>query len=130
MLVSQLTKLTLDIQGFRVGRIQGDTSRITVDIVPDRRNLFFCSRCGSAAKYRDTLTNRYFRHVPLWGIPVWLRCRPREFGAGIAGSELSIFPGALTNIGSQRFLPTSLLRGPGYCLGNMWRSFLVAPGAP
>lgn len=100
MLVSQLTKLTLDIQGFRVGRVQGDTSGITVDIAPDRRHLLFCSRRGSAAKYRDTLTSRYFRHVPLWGIPVWLRYSPRRVRCGHCGVKVEYFP---WSTGKHRF---------------------------
>jgi hypothetical protein len=40
MLVSQLIKSTLDIQGFRVSQVQGDTNKIiVVDIVPDRCHL-------------------------------------------------------------------------------------------
>lgn len=100
MLVSQLIKSTLDIQGFRVSQVQGDTQKIIVDIVPDRRHLLFCSSCGSASRYRDTLPVRHYRHVPIWGIPVWLRYSPRRVRCEHCGIKVEYFP---WSTGKRRF---------------------------
>lgn len=92
MLVSQLIKSTLDIQGFRIRQVQGDTTRIDVDIVSDKRHTIFCNCCGCAARYRDTLPTRFFRHVPLWGIPVWLRYAPQRVHCKHCGIKVEYLP--------------------------------------
>ncbi len=54
--------------------------------MPDRRFAPRCGVCGEPAAYRDTRPLRRFRHVPLWGIAVWLIYRPRRVACGRCGS--------------------------------------------
>lgn len=69
---------TLSLQGFRIDSVMGHPFGIMIQIVPDRRFLPRCGRCGHPGKYRDTRPERKFRHVPLWGIPVLLFYSPRR----------------------------------------------------
>ena len=78
MLVESLIRKTVGLQGFKVVAVSGDTAGLVVDISADRRYKPLCSRCGEPGQYRDTRAARMFRHVPLWGIPVSFRYRPRR----------------------------------------------------
>ena len=72
MRIETLVKETLDLEGFRVGRVEGGTDEIVVRIVAAGRYAPRCGECGEKAKYRDKRRERRYRHVPLWGIPVTL----------------------------------------------------------
>ncbi len=78
MLVEQLIKKTIDMQGFRVKSEKKDSEIIIAELIPDRRFAPRCGRCGSPGPYRDQRPVRTFRHVPLWGFPVTLRYKPRR----------------------------------------------------
>lgn len=78
MLVERLLKATVELQGFRVDKVTGDTSGLVGALTPDRRYKPRCGRCGEPARYRDTRRVRLFRHVPIWGISVSLRYAPRR----------------------------------------------------
>jgi len=78
MLVESLVKETMELQGFRVTTVTGDTAGLAVQLAPDRRFSPRCGVCGQVGRYRDTRAARDFRHVPLWGIPVTLTYEPRR----------------------------------------------------
>ena len=78
MLIRSLIKDTLSLQGFRVKLIDRYNFGISVKIVPDKRYKPRCGQCGRPGQYRDTRTERHFKHVPLWGIPVMLNYSPRR----------------------------------------------------
>ena len=78
MLVETLIQNTLEMQGFRVAEVTFVNGRLEAKIVPDRRYAPCCGVCGQRAAYRDTRPVRRFRHVPLWGIAVYLFCTPRR----------------------------------------------------
>lgn len=78
MLVEQIIKQTVDLQGFRVHRATKEPGGFIAEMQPDARYCIWCGSCGNPAKYRDSRDVRFFRHVPLWNIPVWLSCRPRR----------------------------------------------------
>lgn len=78
MLIESLVKETVELQGFRVVKVTGGASGLVAMIAPDKRFLPRCSRCLDPAPYRDTRPMRRFRHVPMWGIPVELRYKPRR----------------------------------------------------
>ena len=78
MLVESLIRNTMELQGYKVEAVTGNTSGLIAQLAADRRYAPRCSRCGQPARYRDTRAVREFRHVPLWGIPVVLRYRPRR----------------------------------------------------
>lgn len=72
MLVKQLIHETLELQGFCIAAVEKKDSGIVVAIEPDLRYHPRCGVCGLPGDYRDTLSERHFRHVPLWGIDVHL----------------------------------------------------------
>lgn len=78
MPIRSLIKETISLQGFRVDSIERCCFGISIKIVPDRRYRPRCGRCGQTGKYRDKRPERQFRHVPLWGIPVFLIYSPRR----------------------------------------------------
>jgi len=67
MLIKQLFRETLELQGFRIKSVEKKDSEILVTIEPDLRSHARCGACGTPGDYRDTLTVHRFRHVPLWG---------------------------------------------------------------
>lgn len=76
MLVEQLIRETLDLQGVRIQSVVKAGSELIVTLMPDCRYHPRCGVCGNPGDYRDTLSERRFRHVPLWGIPVTLIYAP------------------------------------------------------
>lgn len=76
MLVEQLIRETLDLQGVRIQSVVKAGSELLVTLMPDCRCHPRCGVCGSPGDYRDTLSERRFRHVPLWAIPVTLVYAP------------------------------------------------------
>ena len=78
MLVESLIKETVELQGFRVARVQKTGFGLEAELAPDRRYTPRCGVCGRPARYRDTRAVRRFRHVPLWGIGVFLTYAPRR----------------------------------------------------
>ena len=78
MPLRSLIKDTIPLQGFRVCSIEKYYFGINIKIVPDRRYRPRCGKCNHIGKYRDTRPQRSFKHVPLWGIPVFLSYSPRR----------------------------------------------------
>ena len=78
MLVEQIIKQTVDLQGFRVHTVTKDPGGLVAELRPDTRHRIRCGTCGRPAVYRDMRDVRFFRHVPLWNIPVWFRYQPRR----------------------------------------------------
>jgi transposase len=76
MLIKQLIRETLELQGFRIESVEKRDSELIVAIAPDLRYHPRCGVCGTSGDYRDTLPKRHFRHVPLWGIDVNLVYSP------------------------------------------------------
>ena len=76
MLVEQLIREKLVLQGVRIQSVVKAGSELIVTLMPDCRYHPRCGVCGSPGDYRDTLFERRFRHVPLWGIPVTLVYAP------------------------------------------------------
>ena len=76
MLIKQLIRETLELQGFRIESVEKKDSEILITIEPDLRYHPRCGVCGTPGDYRDTLTVHRFRHVPLWGIDVNLAYAP------------------------------------------------------
>ena len=78
MLVKQLIKQTVDMQGFCVQSVNKISTDFMVKIIPDHRYSLCCGRCGTPGAYRDRRPVRLFRHVPLWGMQVWFAYTPRR----------------------------------------------------
>ena len=82
MLIAQLIKKTLPLQGFCVAHVAPSGDGLVVVIVPDARYSPRCGRCGTPGAYRDRRRTRRFQHVPLWGIPVMVFYAPRRVWCG------------------------------------------------
>ena len=78
MQIKSLIKETISLQGFRIESVIKCSFGIYIQIVPDRRFKVLCGQCGLPGKYRDTRSERQFKHVPLWGFPVTLIYSPRR----------------------------------------------------
>ena len=61
MRIETLVKETPDLEGFRVGRVEGGTDEIVVRIVADGRYAPRCGECGEKAKYRDSRPSLFQR---------------------------------------------------------------------
>jgi transposase len=93
MLIESLVKATVELQGFRVVNVTGDTSGLRVEVAADGRFAPRCGQCGERANYRDTRAPRRFRHVPLWGIEVQLNYAPRRvLCGGCCGIHVEAMP--------------------------------------
>jgi len=78
MLIETIIKQTVGLQGFRIISVTKNAMGIVANIKPDRRFSPRCGVCNAPSTYRDTRKERLFRHVPLWGIPVWFAYAPRR----------------------------------------------------
>jgi transposase len=92
MLVESIIKWTLQFKSWRVGKVSGSKEKLTVRVVPRRRSRAMCSGCGKRRPGYDTLPERVWRHVALWGIPVWLRYCPRRVKCPQCGVKVERMP--------------------------------------
>ncbi|HEX9727354.1 MAG TPA: ISL3 family transposase [Gemmatimonadales bacterium] len=99
--MAKLVKGTVELQGFRVASVAGDTGGLSVELAPDGRFGPRCGQCGARGRYRDVRPPRRFRHVPLWGISVELVYEPRRVSCEhCAGVHVEAMPWV---VGKQRF---------------------------
>ena len=82
MLVESLFRATTQWQGFKVVAVRGSSTGLSAELAADRRYRPRCGRCGERAQYRDRRRTRWFRHVPLWGIPTRVGYAPRRVSCG------------------------------------------------
>jgi transposase len=78
MPIKSLIRETISLQGFRIGSVDRFPFGIAIKIVPDNRFNPRCGKCGNSGKYRDSRSERQFKHVPIWGIPVMISYSPRR----------------------------------------------------
>jgi len=63
-----------------------------ISLAPDKRYKLICSHCGSKGPGYDTLKERQWKHVPLWGIPVFLVYSPRRVNCANCGAKVEAIP--------------------------------------
>jgi len=78
MPIKSLIRETISLQGFRVESVDKFSFGIGIKIVPDYRFNPRCGKCGHPGRYRDSRSERQFKHVPIWGIPVMISYSPRR----------------------------------------------------
>ena len=78
MLIESIVRFTLGVKDHRVvfAKLTGSELRIDLDV--KKRRKLPCSICGRRFRPKDTLKERSWRHVSLWGIGVRLHYRPRR----------------------------------------------------
>lgn len=67
---------------------------LQVKMEPDARTRAKCSGCGEKRPGYDTLAERAFEFVPLWGIPVFLLYAMRRVECGTCGVTVEVVPWA------------------------------------
>lgn len=94
MLLESLVRQTLCVKDHRVVKVVEDADGLQVILAPRLRRRLICSGCGGRAPLYDTLSERQWRHVPLWGIPVRLVYPPRRVHCPHCGVKVEKLPWA------------------------------------
>jgi transposase len=92
MLVESIVRKTLGLKRHCVKKVVEEHSEIVVYLFPDRRCKVVCSSCGSKGPGYDTLKERHWTHIPLWGIPVTLVYSPRRIECSNCGIKVEAIP--------------------------------------
>lgn len=95
MLVESIVKWTLQCKSWCVKRVSGDREKLTAELAPRHRSRARCSGCGKRRPGYDTLSERTWRHVVLWGIPFELRYSPRRVNCPRCGVKVEQMPWAM-----------------------------------
>lgn len=107
MLLESLIRKTLDVKDHRVKRVEGDESRLVVHLERKLLHKLPCSCCGERRWCYDTLRQREWQHVPLWGIAVTLVYAPRRVDCPTCGVKVEHIPWGPTK--SSLSLPLVIL---------------------
>jgi len=91
-------------------RFRDDEQRIEIEVRPRRGARAVCSGCSRRRSTYDTLAEREFQFVPLWGIMVFLLYSMRRVNCGPCGVRVESVPWAegkrRTTISFEWFLAT------------------------
>ena len=77
MLIESMIRKTLGLNGHCVMKAVEEQDRLVAYLAHDNLHKLLCSCCNSKCPGYDTLKERRWKHVPLWGIPVILVHAPR-----------------------------------------------------
>ena len=78
MHIASLIRRTLGLKGHRVKKVSEKGGEIVAELTSNKRSRPVCSSCGRKMPGYDSISERTWRHVPVWGIPVTLLYRPRR----------------------------------------------------
>lgn len=92
MLVETIVRKTLGINRHRVKKVVQEDGKLVIYLAHDRRFRLICSSCGFKGPGYDTLAQRRWQHVPLWGIPVELAYAPRRVECAQCGVKIEALP--------------------------------------
>jgi len=67
MLIESIARKTLRLKRHCVKEVIEEDGQLIAYLVPDGRYKLVCSSCGNKSSGYDTLTERRWKHVPLWG---------------------------------------------------------------
>jgi len=95
VLIESLVRTTLGVKDHKVVSVAGDTTNLVVRLDRKLERKLTCSCCGGRARVYDTLKEREWRHVPLWGIPVRVIYRPRRVNCPRCGKKVERVPWGL-----------------------------------
>ena len=109
MLVESIVRKTLGLKRHRVKKVGEDDGCLVVWLLPDGRFKLVCSCCDAKGPGYDTLRERRWKHVPLWGIPVILVYAPRRVSCSRCGVKVEAIP--WTQGKSSLSLPLSVVLG-------------------
>ena len=92
MLVESIVRKTLGLKRHCIKKVTEEHDEIVVYLFPDKRCRIICSSCGNKGPGYDTLKERRWKHVPLWGIPVTLAYSPRRLQCINCGIKVEAIP--------------------------------------
>jgi transposase len=92
MLIESIIRKTLGLKRHCVKTVKEKNGCLLISLKPDRRFKLLCSHCGSKGPGYDTLKERQWKHVPLWGIPVILLYAPRRIECKNCGVKVEAIP--------------------------------------
>jgi len=106
MLIRKIVRTTLGIKHHRVVSVTGDEKKIVIELDKIKGHRLPCSGCGKRMQLRDRLSQREWRHVPMWNIPVFIRYRPARVRCTDCGIKVESIP--WSNGKSSLTVPLSL----------------------
>lgn len=74
--------------------VDDEGKSIEVTVRPRKKSVAICSRCGKSRPGYDTLPQRRFEYVPLWGIPVFFLYAMRRVDCATCGVTVEAVPWA------------------------------------
>jgi len=92
MLIESIVRKTLGLKRHCVKKVVEVERHLVVYLVPDHRFKLLCSCCNAKGPGYDTLKERRWKHVPLWGIPVILVYAPRRVECASCGVKVEAIP--------------------------------------
>ena len=96
MLVESILQKTLGLKSHRVKRVRLEEEGLVAEIVPRKSGKRCCGQCGRGSTWlHETRPKRRWRHVPLYGIGVFLEYRPRRVVCRKCGVRTEEMPWAL-----------------------------------
>jgi transposase len=75
-----------------VKKVREEHGHLVIFLAPDGRCKLVCSCCHRKGPGYDTLTERRWKHVPFWGIPVTLVYSPRRVQCPNCGIKVEAIP--------------------------------------
>jgi len=92
MLIESIVRNTLGLKRHCVKKVIEMDGELLVYLAPNKRYKIICSHCGGKGPGYDTLKERQWKHVPIWGIPVNLVYKPRRVKCDSCGIKEELIP--------------------------------------
>lgn len=82
MLIKTILNKLEKYKSFVYGKVHFEkisgTEALVIQVLPRKNGQGLCVECQRPCPGYDTQPRRYYRHVPLWNIPVYFHYSPRR----------------------------------------------------
>jgi len=95
MLIESIIRFTLGIKDHCVVSANFSGNELRIELEAKKGRKLPCSVCGKRIRPKDKLKERRWRHISLWGIPVFLCYRPRRVECPEHGIRVERIPWSL-----------------------------------
>lgn len=92
MLIESIVRFSLGIKDHRDVSVTFTSNELQISLDANRRRKLPCSICGKRFRPKNTLKERSWSHVSLWGIPVFLSYSPRRVNCPDHGVKVEKIP--------------------------------------
>jgi len=92
VLLESIVRKTLGVNDHKVTKITWEDGGLIVKMERMKRHKLPCNQCRKRSWVYDTLKERRWRHVPLWGIPVTIHYAPRRVDCSDCGIKVERIP--------------------------------------